>query len=270
MMSQENMRNWNRLKQPPSWALKQIQAGRLKGKSDISPQWRYQAMTEVYGECGCGWKYTIDALWNEEATEGQKFAFARINLQTKNSDGEWSDPIPGIGGHMLLQKEKAGLHVNDEAYKMAITDALSTAMKMLGVAADVYAGLWDGAKYVNAGSAAKSENENGNSQSTQPAPPDNPTTAPQNGNGSTHSNAHNAPTKEQFQKIGALASELFSSKQERLDSLNNWLVNQDYSPVSSGSELTRDQASAFIEELEQMKEVKDQENQEVKNATANE
>jgi len=150
-----SLHNWNRLKQPPAWALKQIQAGRLKGKSDINPQWRYQAMTEVYGECGCGWKYSIDNLWFEEAAEGQRFAFAQISLQVKCSDGEWSDPIPGIGGHMLLQKEKSGIHANDEAYKMAVTDALSTAMKMLGVAADVYAGLWDGSKYAEAGPAAQ-------------------------------------------------------------------------------------------------------------------
>ena len=30
---------------------------------------------------------------------------------------------------------------------MAITHALSTAMKMLGMAADIYAGMWDGSKY---------------------------------------------------------------------------------------------------------------------------
>jgi len=32
---------------------------------------------------------------------------------------------------------------------MATTDALGTAMKMLGVAAEVYLGNWDGSKYVN-------------------------------------------------------------------------------------------------------------------------
>ena len=30
---------------------------------------------------------------------------------------------------------------------MAVTDAFSTALKMLGVAADIYAGRWDGSKY---------------------------------------------------------------------------------------------------------------------------
>jgi len=68
-------------------------------------------------------------------------------------DGEddvWSDAIPAIGGSVLVSKESAGLHASDEGYKMAITDALGTAMKMLGVAADIYAGLWDGTKYKDA------------------------------------------------------------------------------------------------------------------------
>ena len=37
--------------------------------------------------------------------------------------------------------------MNDEALKMATTDALSVAMKQLGVAADVYMNNMDGSKY---------------------------------------------------------------------------------------------------------------------------
>ena len=33
---------------------------------------------------------------------------------------------------------------------MAVTDALSTALKMLGVAADIYSGRWDGSKFRDA------------------------------------------------------------------------------------------------------------------------
>lgn len=142
----ENLKIWNAVKQPPTHALKQIQAGRLKGKSDINPMWRYLAMTEQFGMCGIGWKFEIVRLWTEPGPSEQVFAFAQINLYYKQGD-QWSDPIPGIGGHMLAVKESSGIHANDEGYKMAITDALGTAMKMLGVAADIYAGLWDGSKY---------------------------------------------------------------------------------------------------------------------------
>ncbi|MCK4785644.1 MAG: hypothetical protein KAV87_17955 [Desulfobacteraceae bacterium] len=144
----ENMRFWNQCNQPPLTALKQIQAGRLKGKSDINPQWRYQVLTEIFGPCGIGWKFTIDQLWTEAGSFEQIFAFARISLFVKIEE-KWSEPIPGIGGSMLVAKEKAGLYSSDEAYKMSVTDALSTACKMLGVAADIYAGFFDGAKYAN-------------------------------------------------------------------------------------------------------------------------
>lgn len=137
---------WNKLNRPPSSALKPIMGGRLKGKTDINPQWRYLVLTEHFGICGIGWKYTIDELWTLPGPDGQTFAFARISLLVKHGD-KWSDPIPGIGGSLLIAKEYEGYHANDEAYKMAVTDALSVACKMIGVAADVYMGLWDGSKF---------------------------------------------------------------------------------------------------------------------------
>jgi len=140
------MDQWNKLKRPPESALKTIRAGRLKGMSDVNPQWRYQAMTEVFGMCGIGWKYEISKTWLEPATNDQVFAFASVNVFVK-VDGEWSEPIPGIGGSMLTAKESSGLHSSDEFFKMAVTDALSVALKMLGVAADIYLGRWDGSKY---------------------------------------------------------------------------------------------------------------------------
>ena len=51
-----NLEVWNKLKTPPAWALKEIAFGKLKGKSDINPQWRYQALTEEFGMYGFGWK----------------------------------------------------------------------------------------------------------------------------------------------------------------------------------------------------------------------
>jgi hypothetical protein len=148
----ENMKIWNAVKQPPAAALKKIAGGRLSGMTDIKPQWRYQAMTEQFGPCGIGWKFTIEKLWTEAGSDGQIVAFANVNLYVayrpeEGGKPEWSDPIPGNGGSMLVAKESKGPYTSDEAYKMAITDALSTAMKLLGVAADVYLGNWDGSKF---------------------------------------------------------------------------------------------------------------------------
>ena len=141
-----NMEVWDKLKQPPDWALKKITGGRLNGKSDISPMWRIQVLTEVFGTCGIGWKYEIVRTWTEEGDKGQKMIFRDVNLYVK-SEGKWSDAIPGTGGDMLIVLEKNGLYCNDEAAKMALTDALGNAMKNLGVAAVVFSGGTDGTKY---------------------------------------------------------------------------------------------------------------------------
>ena len=134
------------LAQPPKSALRQIEAGKLKGKTDINPQWRYKAMTEAFGLVGIGWKYEVRKLWTEQGAGAEKLAFAQVAVYIKDGDA-WSDPIEGIGGSRLVQLEKGAAVSNDEGYKMAVTDAFSTALKMLGVAADIYAGRWDGTKY---------------------------------------------------------------------------------------------------------------------------
>jgi hypothetical protein len=142
----ENLKLWNAVKQPPAMALKTIGGGRLKGMTDIKPQWRYLAITEQFGICGIGWKYTVEKLWIESGSNDQLVAFANVLLYVKQA-GSWSDGIPGNGGAMFVAQETNRLHTSDEAYKMAITDALSTAMKLLGFAADVYMGSWNGSKF---------------------------------------------------------------------------------------------------------------------------
>jgi hypothetical protein len=150
----DNLEIWQKVAQPPPDALKEIKGGRMSGKTDISPQWRMKAMTELFGPCGIGWKWAIDKLWTEPGPGGEVMAFALVNVWI-TGNGAWSDPIPGIGGNALIAKESGGLRSNDEAYKMAVTDALSVAFKSLGVAADIYAGKWDGTKYKDAPEAPK-------------------------------------------------------------------------------------------------------------------
>jgi hypothetical protein len=143
----ENMRHWLAMSRPPATALKTIKGGRLQGMTDVNPQWRYQAMTEQFGPCGIGWKYEIDKLWTEAGCDGEVLGFAQVSLRVRTADG-WGEPVVGIGGNHMIVKETKGLRNNDECWKMAVTDALSVALKMLGVAADIYAGMWDGSKYV--------------------------------------------------------------------------------------------------------------------------
>lgn len=131
-----NLSVFNKVRQVPQSALKQIGAGRLKGMSDVNPMWRILAMTDTFGICGIGWKYEIVKQWTE--TFGNEIkGFCNINLYVKVQD-KWSDAIPGTGGSSFVAMERNGTYVSDEVYKMALTDALSVAMKSIGVAADIY------------------------------------------------------------------------------------------------------------------------------------
>jgi nickel-dependent lactate racemase len=139
----EAMETWNSLAHVPKSALKTIVGGRLKGKSDINPQWRYQALTEKFGLCGFGWKYTIEKQWMEKYDNGEIACFVNVNFFVNDKDNGWSDAIPANGGSMFVSNERNGVYVSDECYKMAITDAIGTAAKMIGLAADVYLGKTD-------------------------------------------------------------------------------------------------------------------------------
>lgn len=141
-MTNNNMEIYEKLQTPPNDALKPIGFGNLKGKSDINPQWRYEALTNVFGACGVGWKFEVVDRFTEPVPTGELMVFVQVNLYIMDKEsGHWSEPIPGWGGDYLIKKDKNGIHGNDEAMKMATTDALGTAAKMLGVAADVYRGL---------------------------------------------------------------------------------------------------------------------------------
>ena len=136
-MSNTNLGLWNKFRVVPTEAQKTISGGRLNGKTDINPVWRMKALTDFFGPVGNGWKYEIVEKRIIEGANGEMAAFVDINLYYKLG-GEWSEPIPGTGGSMLIAKERNGLYTSDECFKMALTDAISVACKALGIAADIY------------------------------------------------------------------------------------------------------------------------------------
>lgn len=133
----DNLEIYNSLRQVPQNAQKPIQAGRLKGMTDINPMWRIKALTELFGPCGIGWRIEMVDKRIIDGSDGQKVAIVDALLYVK-ADGEWSAPIPGTGGAMFVSNERSGPYTSDEAFKMAYTDAISVCCKMLGVGADVY------------------------------------------------------------------------------------------------------------------------------------
>lgn len=150
----ENLKIYNEVKNVPTEAKRSITGGRLKGKTEINPMWRIKTLTDQFGPCGIGWYYEVTKQWLEPSGN-EVAAFVNINLYIKVA-GEWSKPIPGVGGAMFVENQKSGAYVSDECYKMATTDAISVSCKQLGIGADVY---WDADKTKYTDPAQPTEND---------------------------------------------------------------------------------------------------------------
>ena len=136
-MNENNMVIYETARVVPEEALKPIQAGRLKGMTDINPMWRIKKLTELFGPCGIGWCYTEPKIEFVPGESPEIMCIVHTELQIKFC-GEWSNAIPGVGGARYVTQEKNGVYTDDEAPKKALTDALSVACKALGIGADVY------------------------------------------------------------------------------------------------------------------------------------
>lgn len=135
-----NMKFYDYGRSVPEVAMKPINAGRLKGMSDINPMWRIKTLTEMFGPCGIGWWYDIiEKRLEHDPITKQTAAFVEIKLYYIDPDnGAVSHGIPGTGGASFVAQERNGPYMSDECFKMALTDAISVAAKAIGVAADVY------------------------------------------------------------------------------------------------------------------------------------
>lgn len=140
-----NLAIYNQVRSVPEDAKSPISGGPMKGKTNVNPMWRIQKLTELFGPCGEGWKVEQVSRWTESTGQGEVAVFCEVNLYVKVG-GAWSAPIFGQGGNMLMRRSTewvngqplSAVHIDDEAYKKAYTDAISVACKALGFAADVY------------------------------------------------------------------------------------------------------------------------------------
>jgi len=151
----DNLRIWEQANKPEAFALAPIEGGRLSGKTSINPQWRLEMATKLFGPQGIGWYTELVEHWTEPGAPGETIQHVHLRFFYRDPEtGEWSKPCLGVGGKVLVkmegEKRDRGFS-NDEALKMACTDALGVALKGLGFGAAVYYNLWDGCKYKNLG-----------------------------------------------------------------------------------------------------------------------
>ena len=138
----DNLFIYNRYREVPKEAVKPFDNGKFKG-TDINTMWRIKCLTEQFGVVGFGWTIKVLRTWTELGANEEIMAFAEVEMKVK-VDGEWSEPFTATGGNLMVRlvKGKNGnegyYSNNDEAFKMAITDAFGVACKYLGIGADIY------------------------------------------------------------------------------------------------------------------------------------
>lgn len=141
-----NRRVYDASRDVPKEAIKPIDGGKLRGMSSINSMWRIKKLMELFGPCGIGWNYSIV---HEERlpVHDEILLLLTIELTYRLPDESWSQPITGVGSSKLVVKDRSGINADTDAYKKALTDAISVVCKMLGIGANVYFEGDDESKY---------------------------------------------------------------------------------------------------------------------------
>lgn len=143
----ENTKLWDLLgRTDPAHTKGFTRGGGFKGTA-IKPMWSYRRMTEEFGPCGKGWGVGEPQFQVVPGPEGEVLVFCTASIWYRQDEAECR--VYGVGGDKAVGKNKYGLQTDDEAFKKAFTDAVTNALKMIGVGADVHMGLFDDNKYVN-------------------------------------------------------------------------------------------------------------------------
>lgn len=142
----DNLRIWDSLCKTNPTATKPFRRARGFAGTAVKPIWTILRMTEEFGPCGTGWGTTSPTFQVVPAGE-ETMVYCSAGIWYE-IDGKRSETVFGVGGDKVIVKDKNGASSNDEAFKASFTDAISNALKFLGVAADIHMGLFDDEKYV--------------------------------------------------------------------------------------------------------------------------
>lgn len=144
-MSSENTKLWDVLgRTDPAHTKAFTRGGGFKGTA-LKPMWSYRRMTEEFGPCGTGWGVGEPSFQVVPGPEGEVLVYCTASIWY----GEDKATCFGVGGDKVVGKNKYGLNSDDEAFKKAFTDAVTNALKLIGVGADIHMGMFDDSKYVN-------------------------------------------------------------------------------------------------------------------------
>lgn len=146
-----NMRHWSKLCTTDPKQTKPFQRpGGFRGTA-IKPIWNIARLTEHFGPMGVGWG-TEEPKFNiiDTGNGGEIMVYCVLQCWYIDPEAPEGDRgiVWGIGGDRVASKRSGAMFSNDEAYKMAYTDALMNAFMRVGMSADVYMGLFEDVKYL--------------------------------------------------------------------------------------------------------------------------
>lgn len=145
MTGKDNMWLWDKLgKTDPAHVKSFTRGGGFRGTA-IKPMWSFKRMTEEFGPCGTGWGVNQPSFQVVPAPEGEILVYCTVSIWY----GDERRTVFGVGGDKVVGKNKYGMQSDDEAFKKSFTDAVTNALKLIGVGADVHMGLFEDSKYVS-------------------------------------------------------------------------------------------------------------------------
>ena len=118
----------------PAEALSPIPGG--ANLTSINASWCTERLNKVFGLCGYGWRYIICS--NDMPMPGQviacvSLAYKLVDVET--GETHWSEAVPQFGGGVQRGKGPLG-----DAYKSAVTDALTKAASLVGLGLNTFKG----------------------------------------------------------------------------------------------------------------------------------
>lgn len=152
----ENTKLWDLLgRTDPKHTQQFKRGGGFKGTA-IKPIWSYRRMTEEFGPCGMGWGVGEPTFQVVQGVNHEVLVYCTASIWYIPNDDR-SRTVYGVGGDKIVTHIRANEQYNrperwendDEAFKKSYTDAITNALKLIGVGADVHMGMFDDSKYVN-------------------------------------------------------------------------------------------------------------------------
>lgn len=140
--SQSNLKLWESVEKTPKEYVKPFKKNNRLSLHTAQAQYVRKTLTGLFGPVGQGWWYKV--AYGEIDTS----AFADVTLvYSTGKDGEFS-----IGPHramfpLITKYDNGDTRIDNDAYMKACTHGLCKCASELGIASDVYEGMFDNPNY---------------------------------------------------------------------------------------------------------------------------